>query len=115
MGYTEKQEILFTVTDAINICKEIEPKLRNIGYHCGLTGSCLYGNGSAKDIDIIIYPHQKSKQISVIKIIAEIGATTKMYQSQGEMIAKKITPSCTDKLIIVSDYKGTRVDFFFLE
>ena len=103
-----------TLADAVKICREIEPKLRGIGYHCGLTGSTLYAGESSKDVDIIIYPHDIKKQIPLTTVIKIIGATTEMYHSQGDFIADKIVPSTTDKLVVVADYLGTRVDLFFL-
>ena len=107
-------EKILTTADAVNICREIEPILAGIGYHCGLTGSTLYKGKSTKDIDIIIYPHQISKQLPMNEILEKIGATTNMYGTQGKKIPTKIKPSCTDKVIAVSNYKGLRVDFFFL-
>jgi len=100
---------------AIEICNEIEKKLAPIGYHCGLTGSVLHKGGSNKDIDIIIYPHQISEEKPMQEILDTIGASTGMYQSQGVAHPSKITPSTTDKLVVVSDYNGIRVDFFFLK
>src|SRR4051812_49394936 len=37
--------------------RKLEAWLAPIGYHVGLTGSCLYGGGTGKDIDVIVYPH----------------------------------------------------------
>lgn len=103
-----------TLEQAIDICRELESKLDPIGYHCGLTGSTLYKGESEKDIDIIIYPHQVSKQIPLREIIKTIGFGTNMYPSQGYYIPEKVTPSTTDKLVVVGEYKGIRVDLFFL-
>lgn len=103
------------IDDAVKLCREIEGLLKPIGYHCGLTGSTLYKGESSKDIDIIIYPHQVDKQVPINQIIDTIGVETVMYKSQGEYTARDIQPSSTDKLIIVGEYKGIRVDLFFLE
>lgn len=47
--------------NAIELCTQFEKILRPMGWHVGLTGSCLYGQidkeSTGKDIDIIIYPH----------------------------------------------------------
>lgn len=50
------------MSQEIDICKEIEPILRAIGLHVGITGSRVYGMGKkqAPDIDIIIYPHAQA-------------------------------------------------------
>jgi hypothetical protein len=100
---------------AIDICNEIEAKLAPIGYHCGLTGSTLYRGYSEKDIDIIIYPHQVSSELPMQVVLDAIGAQTDMYPSTSNYEPSKIVPSTTDKLVVVSDYNGIRIDFFFLK
>lgn len=103
-----------TLQEGLEFCREIEERLVKIGYHCGLTGSILYKGESEKDIDIIIYPHQVSKQLPVNHILGVIGAHTNMYLNQGNKVKDEIVPSCTDKVIVVADYKKVRVDLFFL-
>lgn len=44
----------------IELACEIERLIRPAGYHCGITGSRLYGMGKKNDIDIIIYTHNTS-------------------------------------------------------
>lgn len=104
-----------TLAQAIEICREIEEKLKPIGYHCGLTGSTLYKGISTKDIDIIVYPHQISQTLRLSEIIAQIGLRTNMYPSQDCYHPKEIAPSTTDKLVVVGNYNGVRVDLFFLQ
>ncbi len=103
-----------TLEKGIELCREIEDKLKKIGYHCGLTGSILYKGSSEKDVDLIVYPHKVSKQLPILDIIRKIGASTDMYQSQGNQIKEKIIPSCADKLVVICYYKGIRFDLFFL-
>lgn len=47
---------------AVKFIRELEPKLAALGAHCGLTGSILYVGQSLKDVDIIIYPHDKKPE-----------------------------------------------------
>lgn len=51
--------------EALRLCRELEPRLREVGAHVALTGSRLYGHPEPKpdakyDIDLLIYPHNQS-------------------------------------------------------
>ena len=100
------QKVL-TLEDGIRICREMEKILIPIGYHCGLLGSLLHRGQSTKDADIVIYPHQVDEQLDEMKILEKLGVSITEYPPNEA--------SCTDKMITVCDYKGTRVDFFFLK
>lgn len=104
-----------TLEKAVEVCREIEDKLKPIGYHCGLTGSILYKGESEKDIDIIVYPHQIKETVSLNKILDTLGVYTEMYGTQGCQKPLTIAPSTTDKLVVVCEYKGIRVDLFVLQ
>lgn len=55
-GYTPLNPTgLYTTDDAVAVCKLIEPVVAKVGYHVGLTGGCLYGQGGRKDIDLLFY------------------------------------------------------------
>lgn len=41
----------------IKVIEEWEEELRHKGCHIGVTGSALYGMGTGKDLDVIVYPH----------------------------------------------------------
>ena len=109
-------ENVITLEKAISVCREIQEKLKPIGYNCGLTGSTLYDGESTKDIDIIVYPHQITNQKTLQEVfIALEHFHTNMFPSQSRNWIEEITPSTTDKLVVVGDYKGIRVDLFFLQ
>lgn len=47
-----------TINDAILFCRLLEPLLSaEFDAHIALTGGSLYKEGTRKDIDVIIYPH----------------------------------------------------------
>jgi hypothetical protein len=98
--------MLLTLEDGIRICREIEDVLSPLGYHTALTGSLLYKGRSTKDVDIVVYPHQVSEQLAPVIILDKLGVFVTSLQNEA---------SCTDKLVAVTEYKGVRVDFFFLE
>lgn len=108
-------EQVITLEKAVIIAREIEVKLKQIGYHCGLTGSTLYKGESRKDIDIIVYPHDSQKQKTLDEILEHLAVNEdRHYPSQRKFVPSEITPSTTDKLVIVTMYDGVRVDLFFL-
>ena len=95
-----------TLDDGIQIAREMEQILIPLGYHCGLIGSLLHKGTSTKDADIVIYPHQVSEQLSVAVLMDALGVFTASVTNEA---------SCKDKMIAVCDYKGQRVDLFFLK
>ena len=50
---------LWTATEAIAFVNELENEFSNVGWHCALTGGVLFNGSSDKDLDIVVYPHQK--------------------------------------------------------
>ena len=46
---------LYELQDAVTICKLVEPVAEQCGWHIGLTGGTLYGEGGRKDIDLVFY------------------------------------------------------------
>ena len=48
---------LRSISDITQFCTMIETILRPHGLHVALTGSFLYGMGTGKDVDVLIYAH----------------------------------------------------------
>lgn len=96
---------MWTLPEAILVLQELEPRLRNLYYHCGLTGSVLYYGSSAKDLDIIIYPHSDKN--------------SKKPQELLELLSLPIMRICEhdydSKIVMESRIDNRRVDFFFLQ
>lgn len=101
---------MFDTIEGIQICRQIEKFVSEVGLHCGLTGSVLYKGSSEKDLDVIIYPHQVSNPISkevAKKALAKIGIKPKYRVST--------VASCQDKDVEVFETEsGRRIDIFFL-
>lgn len=69
-------EPVWKLEDGITLCRSIEKVLWPIGYHCGLTGSCLQKGESLKDLDVIIYPRKSTNLKSadeILNAIKEVG------------------------------------------
>src|SRR6187402_1215621 len=102
-----------TTESAIELCKTYEPILRDNGWHVGLTGSCLYGMGTGKDVDFIIYPH-----------VHDDGSTSPLTPSQVLELINVADSYCTHDedypdsvkyIWIGTASNGDRHDFFFLK
>lgn len=58
----EDPSLGWTLEQARSLLNYLEPQLAAVGYHVGLMGSVLLRGESSKDLDIIIYPHNKMVQ-----------------------------------------------------
>lgn len=96
--------------EAIEFCKSLTEFLQPLGFGVAMTGGVLVKGSSEKDLDLIIYPFKK-KSANYLKLLWELTAFglfyvrlpnhNKGYEDDG-------------KLVQVWDYKGKRVDLFFL-
>ena len=99
-----------TLELAVEVCRVIESALAPIGYHCGLTGGCLYRGLSGKDVDVIVYPHQVSKTRSKDALkdaLKSVGILPMFDNGHGV--------SCRDKDIELFKLEDVRIDLFFLK
>lgn len=100
---------------ALEFCYFAERKLRPIGYHCALTGSCLYGNRVAldelDDVDIIIYPNNDDglHEEPAEQVLGELGipeSDIRLLGNEESDYARKVWRAMTPQ--------GRQIDFFFL-
>lgn len=100
---------MISLTQGVILCQTMEPVLREIGYHCALTGSVLYAGKSEKDLDIIVYPHKRDETKNPVDILihlTKIGITNSYktdpaYQQSGMDVFK-------------AKHSGDVLDLFFL-
>ena len=50
---------LYTIEDAQRICAKLYEPLRDIGVFIGITGGVVYKEGPRKDVDLLLYLHEK--------------------------------------------------------
>lgn len=85
---------------AIEICKEIYPKLSEAGFYPALTGGSLYKEGLRKDVDIIIYRNRQAapqfEMTDIKDLLIELGFTDLEFFG----------------FVTKSQYKGVSVDIF---
>lgn len=46
---------IWTLSDAVALCREVEKICPPFGCHVALTGGCLYKDGGRKDCDLLFY------------------------------------------------------------
>ena len=47
---------MWTITDALNLIRDLQLNLRKVGYHLALGGGVLNRGGSAHDLDLYLLP-----------------------------------------------------------
>lgn len=112
----------WTLEEALTFVRELAAVIEPAGYYPGLTGSVvfarkgrIYKRRSSSDIDVILYPASTA-------VVDEEGLKGAL-RSFGLVLAvprERVTAkwrklgSQDDKHVEVWDYRGRKVDFFFL-
>jgi hypothetical protein len=95
-----------SLESAAKVCKHLEGKLRPVGWHVALTGSCLYGS-EPNDIDLILYPNNDEglHDESAEDLMKAMGIKD-WLRLGDESYARQVIRTRTKD--------GTQVDFFML-
>lgn len=100
----------YTLQDGADVCKAIEPAIAAIGIHAAIGGSLAYRGDSTKDIDIILYPHNREVIIDRQQIVALL-AGLGYHRPNGDDYQSSAVPD----VHCAADGDGKRVDFFFMQ
>lgn len=107
------EEHLWSLADAIRLCRRLEEKLAEREWHCSLAGSVLYRGWSDKDLDIIIYPHHDKgcHESNVVEVLENVGITgLRDYLSEAQRARYP-----DSKQIWIGNYETKRIDFFLMK
>ena len=105
----------WTLEQALEFIRGLEPELVKVGFGAGFVGSILVKGRSDKDIDFVVYPRDKSKYD-----IGEVYATFVAYGMKRVWKRHEVAKfwvnhgSSDTKHVEVWDYKNHRIDVFFL-
>lgn len=100
----------WTRETAFNFLVPLEAKLAAEGYHCALAGGVMYKGSSTKDLDVIVYPHDRENCLPVDAIWHFLVDLLKPGW------AGKAGGSTRDGKDVRMMYtKAGRIDFFFLK
>jgi predicted nucleotidyltransferase len=100
---------------AVKMCRQIEPKLRSVGWHVGLTGSILYGKQESDkppsgDLDLILYPNNDDND-------AKAQFASELMRAMGianwEVIPER-TQDYNRTVVRAFTRDGRKIDFFIL-
>ena len=104
----------WTLESAVALIRELEPKLSEIGFHCGLTGGSLFAGSSDKDVDVIVYPHQSGKPEQPPRDVAWT-LLTEILKPEESNRCEAISQIRDNKDVRWMKSQGRRIDFLFLE
>jgi hypothetical protein len=100
----------YTLAELCELGAKLEPFMREIGVHVALGGSCMYRGHSDKDMDVILYPHERAinKRAAIVEL-ERIGFRGRFRIGPA--------PDCTEcpDVWVAETSKGRRVDFFFMD
>jgi hypothetical protein len=93
----------------------IRRPLLDVGYVTGMTGSVLWDGTSNKDLDIIVFPLTTEKQDveAVHSVLKSCGLRLGLNREQILKIWRR-KGSLDNKHVEYWDYRGRRVDIFYL-
>lgn len=104
----ELETLEYTDQQAVELCREIEPFLAKIGYHCALTGGCLFRGSSTKDFDVIVYPHKTTERLEESVLIKKLES---IYKATTVVPRPHEYAGDTKKVVAMWNKHGYRTDF----
>lgn len=112
---------MLSISDVMQFCTMLEQILRPLGLHVALTGSFLYGMGTGKDVDIIVYAHDHQPGAATAASLFGDAAKaltvlvtnlTKLTQSRSDYLPAN-TPR-SSRVVWSGIYRDMRFDFLVL-
>ncbi len=91
----------------VDIARAVEAIVCPMGYHVGISGGVLFRGSSKHDLDLFLYRHNEaepSKKAELLSALAEKGFLNQ-FQTEEDYVEKDV---------VITNYAGVRVDFFFV-
>lgn len=105
--------VMWTREEALRVVTWLEPKLAENGFHVALAGGVLTKGTSKKDLDLIVYPHEKGGPLQPAWEHAWSYLQKWLHaESLGE--CHGVSQNHDDKIVCWLQARGKRIDFFFL-
>lgn len=117
------RRVVWTLDDALTVCRWLEEALAPAGYHVALGGGVLLRGYSHKDLDVLIYPRNvlAIERDKAAVLLQEAGFQRWMTVEQVQAMWRKIgsTPSRPvapdNKTVEVWRFDGKRIDLFWVK
>ncbi len=104
------EETKWKLDEAVHLITQLEPHFRKKNMHLGLTGSVLYGMGTGKDLDVVVYAHGPGDalldEVSVRDLLLKLKFGISKFCST-KRYPRGVLNACTTR----GPYKGRRIDF----
>ena len=89
------EELFWTQSEAISLCRLLEPIAANHGFHVALAGGCLHQGGRRPDLDIVLYKHEgtESDVRECLRGFQQVGVSGEMegtWYFRAQFNAKKV-------------------------
>ncbi len=111
----------WTLEEALEFIRVIEPIFADVGWHVGLTGSVLYKGVSDHDLDVIVFPHSTAIASKDALLEALKRAEMRPQFSREAVLNHWRTKGSNDDkwvevwIVKAERWRGRRVDLFFLQ
>ena len=105
---------VWELEQAVFFIHHLEEQFRHNFLHLGLTGSVLYGRGTGKDLDILVYSHDPVDQPATMSKVAGIleGLDFKIIHGfEKGTYPRGVITAETGKGV----FQGKRIDFILME
>lgn len=104
---------VWNLNEGVEFIRNLELVLDKIGYHSGLTGSVLYKGFSEKDLDVMVYPHKTTNEKTVEEVLTVLEVASIKVVEQRDHTG--FTNCADSKTVYHCEWKGKRIDFFFVK
>jgi len=108
-------KVKWTLDEALTFCRELQKYI--VGFSVGMTGGVLHKGNSCKDLDIIVFPNSTALHLDPQGLrlqFIEFGMRCMLNRDQVRAEWKKQGSEDT-KHVEVWNYKGKRIDVFYLD
>lgn len=97
-----------TLVDALRVARQLEPTFNKVNLHLALTGSVLTKSISTKDIDFIVYRHDKTEmsEESMLAALEQVLIETKCVINNASTDYVK-----RNRKVFVTQLGNLRIDF----
>lgn len=91
-----ENELTWRQSEAIALCRMLEPIAVSHGFHVALAGGCLHQGGERPDLDIVLYKHDASPVYDVkgclegFKLLGVSGIMEGTWYFRAQFNAKKV-------------------------
>lgn len=93
------------LSEGLKIAREFEAKLAPLGVHVALAGSVMYAGTSNKDLDLILYPHQKKTRHDICDALLTL-------VPEAKRIGGDVDQYPENRFVLRATIDGARVEFF---